>query len=90
MNWMQLAVNLTREVMKPSAPEPQKPANTDLGAALAQQFETIDRNMDAIVRALNAQNTRLEATIRRQRIWNYALTGGLLIAIIVIFVRSSH
>ena len=80
---MQLAVNLTRDFMKPDAPQPPKAQNTDLGAALAQQFEVIDRNMEAMVRALNVLNTRLEATVRRQRIWNYVLAAGLVIAILV-------
>ena len=83
MNWMQLAVNLTRDFMKPDAPEPPKPAKVDFGEALAQQFEIIDRNMEATIRALNNLNVRLEATVRRQRIWNYCLTAGLLIAILV-------
>ena len=83
MNWMQLAVNLTRDFMKPDAPQPPKVQNTDLGAALAQQFEVIDRNMESMVRALNVVNSRLEATVRRQRIWNYALTAALLIAVLV-------
>jgi len=32
---------------------------------------------------LNEQNSRLTETIRRQRIWNFALAGGLVIAIIL-------
>ncbi len=87
---MSLAVELAREAMSgnPAKPEtqtmPQRPA--DLGTALAQQFALIDRNMEAVVQTVNAHNKKLEATIRRQRFWNYALGTGLVIAIVVALI----
>jgi hypothetical protein len=87
MNWLQLALELAREAMKPGA-EPAKPAApTDLARALSEQFALIDRNMDAIVRDLAAHNANLERTVRRQRIWNYALAAGVVIAALVAFLR---
>ena len=90
MNWVKIAVDLAREAMGSSRdnaarPETQQP--TDLGAALAQQFALIDRNMDAIVSSVNAQNLKLERELRRQRIWNYVLLAGLIIALVVALVR---
>src|SRR5262245_14814875 len=85
MNWVKIAVDLAREAMSgretPARPEAQQPA--DLGAALAQQFALIDRNMDAIVGSLNAQNQKLERELRRQRVWNYVLLAGFIIAIVI-------
>jgi hypothetical protein len=64
MNWMQLAIELTREAMKSRA-EPEKPTEpTDLGTALSQQFGLIDRQMEAIVQNLKAHNAKLERSIR--------------------------
>src|SRR5436190_10310417 len=69
MNWMQLAIELTREAMN-SRTEAAKPTEpTDLGMALSQQFGLIDRRMDAIVQNLKGHNAKLERSIRRQRIW---------------------
>jgi hypothetical protein len=64
-------------------PEPPK----DLGEALAQQFAVIDRNFDAVGRMVNAQNQRLERELKRQKIWNYALMAGFVIAITVALIR---
>ena len=79
---MRLAIELTREAMRSGSTDLQKPAEpTDLGTALTQQFALIDRNVDSVVRTLNAHNTKLERALRRQRIWNYALTAGLVVAV---------
>ncbi len=88
MNWVKLAVDLAREAMstRDTPPRPETPQPADLGAALAQQFALIDRNMDAVVASVNAQNVKLERSLRRQRIWNYALLAGLIVAVIVAIV----
>jgi hypothetical protein len=88
MDWMRLAVELTREAMRTgSAPErePQRPV--DLGTALSEQFAMIDRNMDSVVGTLNAHYAKLEQTIRRQRVWNIVLAAGIVIAVIVALIR---
>ena len=89
MNWMQLALQLTRAAMS-IGDQPQRQLETpkDLGEALAQQFALIDRNLEAVARMVNAQNQRLERELKRQKIWNYALTAGLVIAITVALVRA--
>ncbi len=87
MNWLQLAIELARDAMK-SGDEPAKPAEpTDLGTALSQQFAWIDRNMDTIVRDLNAYNAKLERAVRRQRIWNYTLAAALVVVAVIAFLR---
>ena len=88
MNWMQLALQLTRAAMS-IGDEPQRQPETprDLGEALAQQFALIDRNIEAVGRMVNAQNQRLERELKRQN-WNYALMAGLVIAITVALVRA--
>ena len=55
---------------------------------LALQFALIDRNIEAVARMVNAQNQRLERELKRQKIWNYVLTAGLVIAITVALVRA--
>jgi Protein kinase domain len=87
MNWMQLAIELTREAMKSSA-EPVKPTEpTDFGTALSQQFGLIDRQMDAIVQNAKAHDAELERSIRRQRIWNYTLAVAVVAVAVIAFLR---
>jgi hypothetical protein len=90
MNWMQLALQLTRAAMSIGDDEPQRQPErpTNLGEALAQQFALIDSNIEAVARMVNVQNQRLERELKRQKIWNYALTAGLVIAIAVALIRA--
>ena len=89
MNWMQLALQLTRAAMGIDD-EPQRQPETpmDLGEALTRQFALIDRNIEAVTRIVNAQNQRRERELKRQKIWNYALMAGLVIAITVALIRA--
>jgi hypothetical protein len=75
-------MELTRQAMGVDNPqsEPQKPI--DLGEALTQQFTLIDRNMEAVVKMVNAQNQSLKRTIQRQRIWNWSLASGVVMALV--------
>ena len=87
MNWLQLAIELTREAMKSGA-EPAKPTEpTDLGMALSQQFGLIERQMDAIVQNLKAHNAKLDRSILRQRIWNYTLAVAVVAVAVIAFLR---
>jgi len=88
MNWMQLALQLTRAAMSIDEPHRQPETPKNLGEALAQQFALIDRNIEPVTRMVNAQNQRLERKLKRQKIWNYALTAGLVIAIAVALIRA--
>ena len=89
MNWVKIAVDLAREAMSSRDPAPRSEAQqpADLGAALAQQFALIDRNIDAVVGSVNTQNAKLERALRRQQMWNYALMAGIIVAIVVALVR---
>jgi hypothetical protein len=89
MNWMQLALQLTRAAMS-IGDEPKRQPETprDLGEALAHQFALIDRNIEEVARMVNTQNQRLERELRRQKIWNYALAAGVVIAITVALIRA--
>jgi hypothetical protein len=53
---------------------------------IAEHRNQVDRNIEAIVQMLNAQNAKLTETNRRQRMWNFALAAGIAIAIIVGFL----
>jgi hypothetical protein len=89
MNWMQLALQLTRAAMSiGDEPQPQPETPRDLGEALAQQFALIDRNIESVARMVNTQNQRLERELKRQKIWNYALMAGLVIAITAALIRA--
>lgn len=104
MNWLKLAFGLIREAagtqigqevienMRSSArnttSEPASPP-LNVEALLAEHRLQMDRNLEAIVAMLNEQNARLTETIRRQRIWNFALAGGLVIALIVAMVAAT-
>jgi hypothetical protein len=91
MDWMRLAVELTREAMKSGTAEPGPAPPTDLGNALTQQFAVIDHNMDAFVRTLNAHNAKLERALRRQRIWNIVLSIAVVLALLIPFLfRGSY
>jgi hypothetical protein len=89
MNWMQLALQLTRAAMS-IGDEPQRQPETprDLGEALTQQFTLIDRNIEAVASMVHAQNQRLERELKRQKIWNYALMAGLVIAMTMALIRA--
>src|SRR5207249_192224 len=87
MNWLQLAIELTREAMKSGAETAKPTEPADLGTALSQQFGLIDRQMDAIVRNLTAYNAKLDRTIRRQRIWNYLLAAAVVVLAVIAFLR---
>jgi len=87
MNWMQLAIELTREAMKSSAEPVKQTEPTDLGTALSQQFGLIHRQMDAIVQNVKAHDAKLERSIRRQRIWNYTLAVAVVAVAVIAFLR---
>jgi hypothetical protein len=98
MNWFQLAFGLIKEAVTTEQGrevinnvrsavrgegQPAPPSASDIHALLVEQRAQIDRNIEAIVQSLNAQNQRFNDTIRRLRIWNAALTVGLVIALLL-------
>jgi hypothetical protein len=102
MNWLKLAFGLIKEaagtevgqevinnvrssIRKEPAGPPPGPA-VDIESLVAEHRAQVDRSLDAIVDKLNEQNTRLEAAVRAQRIWNYALAASVVIVLIVVLV----
>jgi hypothetical protein len=65
-----------------------EPSPIDMQALLAEHRAQVDRNLEAVVAMVNQQNSRLAATIRRQRVWNLTLAVGLVIALIVAIVLA--
>ena len=104
MDWLRLAFGLIRESvgtqvgqevinnMRSSARKgPSDTAPTpavDVETLLAEHRAQVDRSLEAVVAMLNEQNSRLAATIRRQRIWNFALAGGLVIVLIAEMIAA--
>jgi hypothetical protein len=64
-----------------------RPAPTveeDLGPwrqAVESRLGVGERNMESLVRMLNAQDESLVRIQKRQRVWNLVLAGGLLLAL---------
>ena len=52
-------------------------------AFLEERMTVVDRNMEMLVRMLNAQDEALIQIQKRQRVWNLVLAGGVLVAIAV-------
>ena len=98
MSWLKLAFGLIREAAgtqlgqdvienirssgKSSTAEPA-PTPIDVQALIAEQSARVDRNLETIVAMVNEQNSRLDAAIKRQRVWNVALVAGLVVALIL-------
>jgi membrane-bound ClpP family serine protease len=98
MSWLKVAFGIIREAAgtelgqevignirssgKNRNSEPS-PATTDIEALLAEHRAQVDRNLEAVVAMVNQQNSRLDANLRRQRVWNFALAAGLVIALIL-------
>jgi hypothetical protein len=103
MSWLKVAFGIIREAAgtqlgqdvienirssgKNKTSEPP-PASPDVDTLLAEHRAQVDRNLEAIVAMVNQQNSRLDATIRRQRMWNVALGAGLAIALILAIVAA--
>jgi hypothetical protein len=84
----QEVINNVRSAIKKEAPEgPKLASRADLEAALAEHRIQVDRSLEAVVHALNAQNQTLTKTIRRQMVWNIALAAGLVITVLIALYR---
>jgi hypothetical protein len=77
----------SRARSKPSGPA-AAPAPLNVEALLAEHRSQVDRNLEAVVAMVNEQNTRLTATVRRQRTWNLVLGCGLVIALIAAILAA--
>src|SRR5262245_38287829 len=104
MSWLKVALGVIREAagtqlgqevienMRSSGRNKTSEAPTspiDVQALLAEHRAQVDRNLEAVVAMLNEQNSRLAETIRRQRVWNFALAAGLVIALVLAIVAAS-
>ncbi len=103
MSWLKLAFGLIKEAagtqigqevidnMRGGRNKTSEPAAAPLNveALLAEHRLQIDRNLEAVVAMLNEQNARLTETVRRQRIWNFALAGGVVITLVIAIVAAT-
>ena len=102
MNWVKMGFDLIREVVaatqssepeQSSQPQPQQRSQADVAGivagVLARHREEIDRNLEAIVQMLNAQNERHLQTIKMQQRWNYGLTAAVAVLAILLIVALS-
>ena len=55
----------------------------DVEALLAKHRAQVDSSLHSVLEAMKQQDTRLEEVVRRQRVWNFSLALGLVIAIVV-------
>jgi hypothetical protein len=101
MSWLKVAFGVIREAAgtqlgqevignirssgrnKTSEPAPSP---VDMQTLLAEHRAQVDRNLEAVVTMVNQQNSRLAATIRRQRVWNLTLAAGLVVVLILAIV----
>jgi hypothetical protein len=98
MSWLKVAFGIIREAAgtelgqevignirssgKNRNSEPSA-APLDVEALLAEHRVQVDRNLEAVVAMVNQQNSRLDASLRRQRVWNLALAAGVVIALVL-------
>jgi hypothetical protein len=101
MSWLKVAFGILREaagtelgqevignIRSPGKNKNSEPSAASPGveALLAEHRAQVDRNLEAVVAMINQQNSRLDASLRRQRAWNLALAAGLVIALVVAVV----
>jgi hypothetical protein len=67
-------------------PSSERMAAEAIQTMLAQHRAEVDRNLEALVQTLNAQNEKLRSVVRRQQTWNFVLAIGIVIAAIVAFL----
>ena len=98
MSWLKVAFGIIREAAgtelgqevignirssgKNRNSEPSA-APLDVETLLAEHRVQVDRNLEAVVAMVNQQNSRLDASLRRQRVWNLALAAGVVIALVL-------
>jgi hypothetical protein len=90
MNWLSIAASLLRDAISSddSSAQPQEnpPPPEDIAGMMhllnRHRAET-QKNFEALVQMLRAQNEQLLHTIQIQRRWNYGLTVALVLVTIL-------
>lgn len=84
MNWLKIAAEIvrgamsSRELLLPKA-EAEVLSDSPSVFELIQRYRSdVERGVAALTQEIQAQNERLERTLRIQRRWNYGLLAGLL------------
>ena len=63
-------------------PPPDRPEEVnEWRQSVEERIAVVDRNVAMLVQMLNAQDEMLIKVQKRQRIWNFVLAGGILVAI---------
>ena len=84
MNWLKIATEIVRGAMSSRElllPKPEVEVLRDSPNVfeLIQRYRSdVERAVAALTQEIQAQNERLERTLRIQRRWNYGLLAGLL------------
>jgi len=93
MSWLSIAAGLIRDAMsssnEPAEPVQQAPPPTNIAEVtdlLNRHRAEIDRNFEAVIAMLNAQNDRHQKAMQVQRRWNYGLAVALAIVTILAIV----
>jgi hypothetical protein len=76
--------NVRSAIRKDASPAAPPPPSIDIETLIAEHRAQVDRNLEVVVQALNAQNQKLEHAVRRQRIWDIALAAGILILFVLV------
>jgi hypothetical protein len=80
--------NMRSSIRKEPPAKPNAPSPVDVEALLLHHRAQVNQNLEAIVHTLNQQHTALETAMRRQRIWNYALAGALVLVLVVALLSA--
>jgi hypothetical protein len=98
MSWLSIAAGLIRDAMS-SSNEPAEPVQDapppanipEVMNLLNRHRSEIDRNFEAVIAMLNAENDRHQKAMQAQRRWNYGLAAALaIVTILAIIAYLQH
>ena len=77
--------NVRAAIRKDSSQSPPL-SLADVEALVAEYKTQMNSSIETLIHELNAQNQKLTETVRRQRAWNFALTVGIVAAVLITFL----
>jgi len=76
-------IDKIRSSVRAETPEENEQMALDIEALLAEHHARVGREIDAVRQQVQRQNEQFAMAIRRQRIWNFVLSAGIIVALIV-------